>query len=171
MKLLGIKVGDHDVNFSFFDGKKVFYYKKERETQIKHDGDIDPLYWVNVIKKWGYNSSDIDAICVTGDEELFRETLDPTIHFHKIKSDNWFPGLNCEVYRLDHHLAHALSIWPVTDKKPTKNFVFDGDGDFQRSYSIFTDMTLVDSMSVKECQSFGQILQSISKINNIEGLD
>jgi carbamoyltransferase len=169
MKFLGIKIGDHDANFAFSDGIKVFYHKSERALQIKHHGSTDPLVWIPILKTWGYEPSDIDAICVTSDEELYRETIDPTVHYHQITTEDWFPGMTCPVYRLDHHLAHALSIWPVTDVDPSVSFVFDGDGDFGRSFSIFKGLELIDSKTVREVQSFGQVLEDLAEKFEIQG--
>ena len=36
MKLLGLRICDHDSNFSYFDGEKVNYLKTERKYQVKH---------------------------------------------------------------------------------------------------------------------------------------
>lgn len=169
MKLLGIKVGDHDSNFSFYDGSRVRYHKMERELQIKHYGSLDPLVWVPIIRRWGYEPDQLDAICVTSDEELYRESLDPTLSYHKLDCDNWFPGITCPVYRLDHHLAHALSIWPVTNDIPKTSFVFDGDGDFGRCFSIFRGMELIHSKTMAETHSFGHILEHVGSILGVTG--
>lgn len=169
MKLLGIKIGDHDSNFSFYDGTSVRYHKSERRMQIKHYGSLDPLVWVPILEEWGYSAQDLDAICVTSDEELYRENIDPSLLFHTINADYWFPGITCPVYRLDHHLSHALSIWPVADCLPTWSFVFDGDGDFGRSFSIFKGMELVSSGSVTTVLSFGKLLEDISPALGVSG--
>jgi carbamoyltransferase len=169
MKFLGIKIGDHDANFAFSDGTTVFYHKSERNQQIKHHGSTDPLIWIPILKSWGYEPSDIDAICVTSDEELYRETVDPTVHYHQIKTENWFPGLTCPTYRLDHHLAHALSVWPITNLEPTVSFVFDGDGDFGRSFSVFKGLELIESKTVREVTSFGRVLENLAEQFDIQG--
>lgn len=170
MKFLGIKVGDHDYNFSFSDGKKVRYHKTERQLQVKHHGSFDPTLWIPVLKDWGYLPSDLDAICVTSDEELYRDTYDPSIHYHLIDPTLWFPGISCSVYRLDHHLAHSLSVWPVTDKTPTLSFVFDGDGDFRRSFSIFKGLDLIHSEKVDDVKSFGALLEETAVLLEINGM-
>ena len=36
MKLLGLRICEHDSNFSFFDGNEVHYIKTERIKNIKH---------------------------------------------------------------------------------------------------------------------------------------
>jgi carbamoyltransferase len=168
MIFLGIKIGDHDSNFTLTDNDKVFYFKAERYLQVKHYGSYDPLEWVPMINKLGYDISDIDAICVTSDEELYRTSLDPNINFHLIPND-LIPGTTCPLYRLDHHLAHALSIWPVTDKSPELSFVFDGDGDFSRTFSIFKGLELINCKTVKETEGFGQILGHIALALGVTG--
>jgi carbamoyltransferase len=169
MKFLGIKVGDHDYNFSFSDGIKVYYHKTERQLQVKHHGSTDSLLWVPIIKEWGFSPNELDAICVTSDEELYRENIDSSVNYHEIKGKQWFPNIKCPVYRLDHHLAHALSVWPIVDEIPKFSFVFDGDGDFQRSFSIFKDMDLIRFEKVCDVSSFGTILEKTSDLLNIKG--
>ena len=169
MKFLGIKIGDHDYNFTFTDGSRVYYHKTERQLQIKHHGSAEPLLWIPVLKEWGYSPTDLDAICVTSDDELYREIMDPLSYYHLITADKWFPGIKCPVYRLDHHLAHALSVWPVTEKLPAVSFVFDGDGDFFRSFSIFKGLELIRSEHVNNATSFGAILEEIAELLEIKG--
>ena len=36
MKLLGVRVCEHDSNFSYFDGQTLRYFKSERLNRIKH---------------------------------------------------------------------------------------------------------------------------------------
>jgi carbamoyltransferase len=122
-----------------------------------------------VLKNWGYSPSDLDAICVTSDEELYRDTVDSSVHYHQLDSNKWFPGILCPVYRLDHHLAHALSAWPVTDKTPAVSFVFDGDGDFRRSFSIFRGLDLIHSEKVDDVKSFGALLEETAMLLGING--
>jgi carbamoyltransferase len=157
MKLLGIRVGDHDSNFSFSDGTKVFYHKMERELQIKHYGSTDPLVWIPVLNKWGYSPNDIDAICVTYDQELGDDPI------------ALFPNVKCPIHKLDHHLAHALSVWPITNSLPNVSFVFDGDGDFGRCFSVFKGTDLIYSKTTSETRSFGEILESIGPIIGVKG--
>lgn len=169
MKFLGIKISDQGYNFSFSNNEQVLYHKTERQLQIKHHGSYDPLLWIPILKKWGYSPSDLDAICVTSDEELYIENTDPSVSYHAITANKWFPGITCPVYRLDHHLAHALSIWPVTEKTPSVSFVFDGDGDFHRSFSIFKGTNLIKSESVEDVISFGVILEEIAELLDVKG--
>lgn len=171
MIFLGIKIGDHDYNFTLTDGVKVYYHKTERSLQIKHHGSHEKFLWIPIIKKWGYEVKDIDAICIVSDDELYRETLDPSIMFHEI-GNTWLPHpeIKCKIFRLDHHLAHSLSVWPIQETdKINMSYVYDGDGDFERTYSIFNNLELLKSESVKSIKSFGQVLEETSKYFDTKG--
>ena len=50
-KLLGLRIGEHDSNLSYFDGKEVHYIKYERKFQIKHYG-LEPInLWEDILKE------------------------------------------------------------------------------------------------------------------------
>ena len=51
MKLLGLRLCEHDSNISYFDGTKLHYYKSERDYQIKHHGYNDLITWRDDIQK------------------------------------------------------------------------------------------------------------------------
>ena len=51
MKLLGLRLCEHDSNMSYFDGKKVYYFKSERKYNVKHHAYNDLITWVDEIKK------------------------------------------------------------------------------------------------------------------------
>ena len=70
MNLIGLRVGAHDSNITFYDGSKLRYYKSERRKQIKHH-EIDGVYdWRQDIKEvWGLDYRDIDQMAVSLDED------------------------------------------------------------------------------------------------------
>ena len=51
MKLLGLRLCEHDSNISYFDGQKVHYLKSERLHQIKHHGYDNLWEYKNDIKR------------------------------------------------------------------------------------------------------------------------
>ena len=141
MKLLGIRVCEHDSNFSYFDGKNLRYFKSERLNGIKHHAYNDLYIWRDVIKdKFGDNPDTIDEIAIV---------LDPWLYKNKPwdrKNENFFPSIdyphinaNCPVYRVDHHYAHALSVYDDFDI----HMVFDGFGDKEISWSIIKSSTSI----------------------------
>ena len=161
MKLLGLRLCEHDSNISYFDGNEVHYYKSERNYGKKHHG-IDELWsWREEIKRlWNVNYDDIDEIAIVIDpwrhslpligpngpcnEEVYC-TLPLTQHgyptceklFPAIEYD-YFPSKS-KVYRVDHHYAHALSCWPVETTKSQVQVVIDGFGDYHTSWTVFID--------------------------------
>ena len=73
MKLLGIRVCEHDSNFSYFDGKNLRYFKSERLNGIKHHAYNDLYIWRDVIKdKFGDNPDTIDEIAIVLDPWLYK---------------------------------------------------------------------------------------------------
>ena len=154
MKLLGFHVSDHDANVSYFDGDKVRYHKLERSLQIKHYGTTTGSEFLSVLKNWNVDLDKIDDVAVVIDNEYtdaFKQTL----------------GRSFE--RIDHHYAHSLSVWPVTDNTVDVSFVFDGDGDHDRSFSIYEGANLVHSMTNEQSSSFGSLLELVAVGCGIEG--
>ena len=74
--------------------------------------------------------------------------------------DIYLESFSCPFYLIDHHYAHALSIWPVADKTDI-DFVLDGMGDFEKSYSIFSKNKLLKSYEVDEAESIGRCLAAL----------
>lgn len=144
MKLLGFHISDHDANVSYFDGSKVRYHKLERSLQIKHYGTTTGLEFLSVLNKWNVDVGTVDDVAVVIDNEYtdaFEQTLDRRFD------------------RVEHHYAHSLSVWPVTNKDIDVGFVFDGDGDDDKSFSIYEESKLVHSMTNEQCSSFGTLLE------------
>jgi len=154
MKLLGLHISDHDANMSYFDGHRVRYHKLERSLQIKHYGTTSGIEFLSVLKNWGVDLSSIDDVAVVIDDEYinqFKNTFE------------------LEFERVEHHYAHSLSVWPVTKQPVDVSFVFDGDGDYDRSFSIYNGNNLVHSKTNKECPSFGTLLETVAKTCGITG--
>lgn len=159
MKFLGIRLCEHDSNICYTDEKNVKYYKSERDLQIKHHGYDDLTSWKKIFNYWNLNPSEIDAIGIV---------LDCFRHKHikcdesKIYENIQIPvfklmGFDCPIFRIDHHYAHSLSIWPIVTQ-PSINFVFDGFGDDQISHSIFKDSKKIVEYKNDTHPSFGLVM-------------
>ena len=137
MKLLGLRLCEHDSNMSYFDGKKVYYFKSERKYNIKHHAYNDLITWVDEIKKiWNLDLKDLDDICIV---------LDPWRHKLPTNNENFFPSIdidwlpiNKSVVRVNHHYAHVLSNFMLTDKSDF-DIVIDGFGDKNNAWTVFKD--------------------------------
>lgn len=132
MKLLAIRSCAHDSNVTYFDGETIKYKSFERDLQIKHFGFEGLFGWHRILSDWNIDPSDVNAIGLVADkfyEEPFRDM-----------------GFTCPIHRVDHHLAHALSFWPL-GIEPNLHFVFDGFGDDYVYRSVFRDGKLIDSAS------------------------
>ena len=78
MKLLGLRLCEHDSNISYFDGKKLHYFKSERHYQVKHHGYNDLVSWRDdVFDLFGITPDEIDDIAIV---------IDPW--HHKLPVDN-----------------------------------------------------------------------------------
>ncbi len=152
MKFLGLRFEEHDTNITFTDGRNVRYCATERLFGIKHHGFDNGWQWQDVINDWGVRIEELDGIAIITDGitfedgELFREL------------ETNFP---CKFFAIDHHYAHVLSLWPI--EIPRKNFVFDGWGNNERSYSSFVGKELVDAHSVHDCGSIGIAMGNVGR--------
>ena len=142
IKLLAFRVCEHDSNFSFYDGKTLRYYKSERYFKKKHHGYDDLYVWKNVVKDiFKDDPNTIDQIAVVADPWRYNTvpwTIDteqffPAVNFPYIKA-------NCPVYRIDHHYAHALSVYDNFDV----HMVFDGYGDKEIAWSVIKNHKIIE---------------------------
>ena len=170
MKFLGISYRNHDANIAFSDGRKIKYLKLEREFQNKHLGCVELYYIQYVLNKWGIDPKDIDAVAYVIDMSNYQldNYTNELIKEYKPK-DIYLENFKCPFYLVDHHYAHALSIWPLVDKTDV-DFVLDGMGDFEKTYSIFSKNKLLKTYEIDEAESIGRCLTGhISQLNNITG--
>ena len=136
MKLLGLRLCEHDSNMSYFDGTKVHYYKSERDYQIKHHGYDELKTWRGDIQRvFNVRPEEIDDIAIV---------ICPWRHNLPKNNEEFFPSINypffeadCPVQRINHHYAHALSCWPVNDIIPDVEVVIDGHGDYDNTWTVF----------------------------------
>ena len=60
MKLLGLRLCEHDSNISYFDGSSLHYYKSERKYQVKHHAIHDLIKWRDEINDlWNLDYKEI----------------------------------------------------------------------------------------------------------------
>jgi carbamoyltransferase len=146
LKLLGLRICDHDSNFSYFDGEKVNYLKTERKYQFKHHSVMqhqenkkegyDWTLWEKIIEEeWDIRSKDLDEIAIV---------FDPWFYNFNTRNDIFFPSrpevdfkADCKVTRVNHHWAHHLSCWPlVKDPHKLNGFSYDGFGDYGTIWTL-----------------------------------
>ena len=167
MKLLGLRLSEHDSNISYFDGDTLHYYKSERDYQIKHHGYDELKTWRGDIQRvFDVRPDEIDDIAIvicpwrhnlpTDNEEFF-----PSTDYQFLKAD-------CPVQRINHHYAHALSCWPVNDTRPDIEVVIDGEGDLNHAWSVFKNMRLIERGYETENGSVGQEMTKSGMWLNIE---
>lgn len=170
MKFLGISYRNHDANIAFSDGVKIKYLKLEREFQHKHQGCIDYYYIQYVLNKWDINPKDIHAVAYVTDMSNHKLPYYTKELVSEIKpKDIYLEKFNCPFYLIDHHYAHTLSIWPLTNNTDM-DFVLDGMGDFENTYSIFSKNKRIKTYDIDEAESIGKFLSGeIATINNITG--
>ena len=78
MKFLGLRVCEHDSNFSYFDGEDVHYFKYERRTRKKHDAFENFESWVEYSKKieeTGVDGIEINFYSVPSDFEIMGKAI------------------------------------------------------------------------------------------------
>ena len=52
MKLLGLRLCEHDSNISYFDGTDLHYHKSERKYGVKHHAYNNLWQWQKEIKRF-----------------------------------------------------------------------------------------------------------------------
>ena len=169
MNLLGLRVGTHDSNITFYDGHKLRYYKSERRKQIKHHESTGVFEWRQDIKEvWGLDLKDIDQIAISLDEDSMSK------YYGDMLYDN-FEGLyrecpdfpaSCKVWSIDHHYAHSLSMVPIF--YPDVSIVMDGIGDYETPWSIFKGDKLIERGDINETGSIGLLMNEAGKYLGIK---
>ena len=177
MKFIGLRLDDHDSNITYTDGTKVKYTNCERNIQDKHYGLKDLNTWIQIIKKWGINPSEVDAIAISMDRfsHYFLDYNEDCL-FNEIKLKIFnLLGFECPIYRVDHHYCHALSVWPL-GIKPTVSIVSDGFGDDRVNFSVFRDDKIIVRYREQEerngiipYQSLAMILSDVGQSIDMQG--
>ena len=168
MKFLGLRLCDHDSNVSFCDGNKVRYYKSERDLQVKHHGFNSLTDWIYILDRWNITPLDIDAICIVlDDDQLKKETKEEIKEELKISQFEEL-GFKCKIYRIDHHLAHALSCW-TSGQDFDMDIVFDGFGNNAISHSIYKNLLRKEFYNLDQCPSIGELMGLFGKILGLSG--
>lgn len=170
MKLLSLRLCEHDSNFSYFDGDSVHYFKTERLYKEKHHAYNNLWQWEYDIKKLGIDLEKIDEVAII---------VDPWHHNLPTDNEEFYPAIpykylpiKNKVFRVNHHLSHALSCWPLYDKRPKYEIVIDGFGDRKNSWTIIKDNKIVErgyedlngSLGIAMCEA-GNFLKIQSKDN------
>ena len=154
MKLLGLRLSEHDSNISYFDGKEVKYFKSERIKNIKHHAYDELDTWKQEIKTiFDVDYKEIDEIAIV---------IDPYRHNLPMDQEGFFPAvlynyleLDSKVYRVDHHYAHSLSTWMLEDKPSDISIVIDGFGDNDTTISVIKDNKILLNTFAKTQGSIG----------------
>lgn len=168
MKLLGLRLCDHDSNITLYDNGKLSYYKLERETQIKHDAFDNLWEWQFILKnKFNTELEEIDEIAVVLDPWRYDMGLvRPDFPAQQI---DIFKNVKCKVWWLNHHYAHMLSHNLVSERKPKKHIVIDGYGDHDISWTIFKDEQIVEFGLESVDGSFGNSYSTLGVHLGING--
>lgn len=154
MKLLGLRLCEHDSNISYYDGENVHYIKTERLRKEKHHAYKNLYEWEEDIKKiWGVDYKDIDQIGIVLDPWHYGLPPDPPTIFPHIKYS--LPPHNTPVLKIDHHHSHSLSTWPILDIKPNISIVVDGFGDHNISWTVFKNNRIIDRGLLDQNGSIG----------------
>jgi carbamoyltransferase len=170
MNFLGISFRNHDANIAYSSGTKVKYLKLEREFNQKHLGCIDYYFIQYVLDKWNINPSKINAVAYVTDMNNFDLPYYSKNLVEELKPTDWFFNkFKCPFFKIDHHYCHSLSMWPLVNKSDI-DFVLDGVGDFEKTYSIFSQDKLIKTYELDEAESIGRCLTGeIADLNNIKG--
>lgn len=163
MKILGIRL-NHDSNLTYFDGDKLYYYKAERDKQIKHlayhldEFNIDDLKEAERV--FNIDINDIDYIGIVIEDNYSHGPFPDEIKV--------FQSIKAPIIRVNHHLAHALSGFMLYDNEPNVHIVIDGWGDHDTAWSVIKNNTLVEHGSLRKHGSIGTQMGHAGTILSIE---
>jgi carbamoyltransferase len=162
LKLLSLRLCEHDSNISFFDGKEIHYYKSEREHDIKHHAFDNLWQWKEVVyKKWNIKNlnKDVDKISIV---------IDPYRHNLPIDKFSFFPAINFEhlniknLVRVNHHYAHALSL-ELIYPNVKNHIVIDGFGDLNESVNVFKNKKIITTLHKEKNGSLGSLMCEVGQ--------
>ena len=166
MKLLGLRLCEHDSNLSYYNGDRVFYIKTERIYNEKHHAYNNIWQWQSDIKSFGINLEEVEEVAIV---------IDPW--HHKLPTDNeeFYPAMpykylpiKNKVYRVNHHLAHSLSCWPLYSKRPQYEIIIDGFGDMNNSWTVLKDNKVINRGYHKTHGSLGAAMCEAAKFCKIK---
>lgn len=182
MKLLGLRLDDHDACFCLYEDGKIRYLKTERSYQIKHHAYNNTNQWAFDLKRlFGLDPNEIDDIAIVADPLRYNV---PQIWDFVSKKYTALDDTDCDVTHVEHHYAHALSACMYSDTK--YQFVFDGVGELFQSgnkvkgtvWSVFKDYNLIDRLTsefetttpatIRVKNSFGVEYENLARHCNIE---
>lgn len=182
MRLLGIRLDDHDASFCLYDNGIFKYLKTERVYQTKHHAYNNASDWIADLKTYfDLSPYDLDEIAIVADP--LRYGVNQFFDFTD-KPYNELTGSLCPVVHVEHHLAHALSACMEDDTD--YQIVVDGVGELflhdkkaqGTVWSVFNNYKLVerntpefeiinkDAMRIKN--SFGVEYENLARHLNVE---
>ena len=168
MRLLGLRLCDHDSNITLYDNGNLSYYKLERDTQIKHDSFDNLWEWEFVVKdKFGLDLEDIDEIAIVLDP--WRHGMGNSLPEFPAQEIEIFKKIKCKVWWLNHHFAHALSHNLISETKPDIHVVIDGYGDHDIAWTVFKDEKILDYGLESAYGSFGNSYANLARHLNLTG--
>lgn len=170
LKLLGLRLDEHDSNISYFDGDKVYYLKSERLYNTKYHAYNNLWEWKKDIKKiFNVDYKDIDEIAIVIDPWINKLPMDNEEFYPAIKY-KYLPVSN-KTYRVNHHLAHALSCWPLYNERPKYEIIIDGFGDINNSWTVIKDDKILQRGYEDKNGSLGLSMCKAAQWLNIDSTD
>ena len=149
MKLLALRLCAHDSSFCYFNGHELKYLKTERTKGIKHHAYNSFADWkYDFARLFNEDINKIDQIGIVVDSPSTSVATSNAALYHELK-------LPCPTWRINHHYAHALSVWMLTNNKPDISIVMDGVGDLDQCWTVFKGDKVIDRGTVETNGSLG----------------
>jgi len=167
VKLLALRLCEHDSSFCYYDGQQLKYIKTERFKNIKHHAYSNRVNWTEDFENiFNENIENIDEAVIIIDPQRYNLPIDNELFFDAVDYSNYLP-LSCKVWRLNHHYAHALSVWMLTQEQPDISIVMDGFGDLDQSWTVFDKNGVVERGFLKRNGSLGIEMAQAGKLLGI----
>lgn len=166
LTLVGFFLGKHDSNLTCLHRGRLRYVKTERLVQIKHHR-ADLNFVKDILKQWGI--SKIDALCFSDGDRNALGSCPKTQLFTPSEIQS-IPAT--KTFCIDHHYAHALSVWPLRPSPEIdKAVIIDGRGDHGWRGAVFRGCTHPQVLYRETCSNMSTILNEIGQRMGMRGLD
>ena len=128
-----MRLCDHDSNMTYYNHGNIRYVKTERLKEEKHHAYRNLWQWKYDFEEYfGESADNLDEIIVVLDPARYGGRH--IEYSDEVRKIDILQGASCPVWKMHHHLAHAMSGWMFGESD--YQFILDGAGD-----NYYTDET------------------------------
>lgn len=166
MNFLAFFLGYHDSNVAIAVDGKVKYIQSERLTGLKHH-QADIAFVKEICDAWGIHHFDAIAFSDVGNHHKMG-----TCEVHEFAKEVQPLWENVPTFRVDHHYAHILSAWPLTDLTDIDvGVAIDGEGDAETRCRVIAQPGSGEPklLHYSKEYTFGWVMRDIGDMMGLSG--